>query len=91
MLEGEEHSLAAKRKKLEMPSKRKHTERDSTPTSLCENNSEKIGSNISARSARRCSETLIACKNVHGHVEGSEYNKLYYHIVWLNVKMIPNS
>jgi hypothetical protein len=68
-----------KRKKLEMPSKRKHTERDNMPTSLCEYNSEKIGSNISAR--RRCSETLIACKNVHGHVEGSEIYKLYYHRV----------
>jgi hypothetical protein len=38
-----------KRKKLDMPSKRKHTERDKMPTSLCEDNSEKIGSNISAR------------------------------------------
>ena len=63
-----------KRKKLKIPSKRKHTERDSAPTSLCENNSEKIGSNISARSARRrSSETLTACKNFHGHVEGSDY------------------
>ena len=60
----------------------KHTTRDSTPTSLCENNSEKIGKNISTRSARRrCKETLIACKNVHGHVEGNQTYKSYNHRV----------
>ncbi|XP_028403961.1 uncharacterized protein LOC114526558 [Dendronephthya gigantea] len=72
LLEEEEQSLAVKRRKLEMPSKRKNTARDSMPTSLCQNNSEKISLDISARSARRrCKETLIACENVHGHIEGS--------------------
>lgn len=75
LLETEEQTLAIKRRKLDTPSKRKHTTRDSTPTSLCENNSEKIGPIISSRSARRrCKETLIACKNVHGNVEGNIAN-----------------